>query len=70
MIDAETNARRYEEAKVHPSSTDIMPQRHHTETDAVNAIVDAQRAAGDAIDPAGAKRLIRYLVALGLLHFE
>lgn len=41
-----------------------------TELDAVNAIVDAQRAAGESVDPAGAKRFVRALVAVGLLRFE
>jgi hypothetical protein len=34
---------------------------------AVEAVVTAQRAAGEAIDPAGARKLIRILAALGLL---
>lgn len=41
-----------------------------TEQDAVNAIVDMQKANGEMIDPAGARRLIRALVALGLLKFD
>jgi len=41
-----------------------------TETDAINALVDMQRANGEAIDPNGARRLVRSLVALGLLRFE
>ena len=34
----------------------------------VTAVVEAQRANGDPVDPAGARRLIRALVALGLLR--
>lgn len=34
----------------------------------VARIVDAQKASGDPIDPAGARRLIRALIALGLLQ--
>lgn len=41
-----------------------------TETDAVNALVDMQRANSEAIDPNGARRLVRSLVALGLLRFD
>lgn len=41
-----------------------------SETDAVNALVDMQRANSEAIDPNGARRLVRSLVALGLLRFE
>lgn len=44
--------------------------RPRTETDAVNALVDMQRANSEAIDPNGARRLVRSLVALGLLRFE
>lgn len=40
-----------------------------TEELAVEAVVAAQKAAGDPIDPNGARRLIRVLVALGLLRF-
>ena len=42
----------------------------NTEENAVTAIVVAQRANGDSIDPAGARRLIRALVAVGLLKFD
>lgn len=37
-----------------------------TEQDAIDAIVVAQKANGDPIDPAGAKRFVRSLMALGL----
>lgn len=36
----------------------------------VDRIVAAQRAAGEAIDPNGARKLIRALVALGLLQIS
>lgn len=48
----------------------LNEQQHPTETDAVNALVDMQRANSEAIDPNGARRLVRSLVALGLLRFE
>ena len=41
----------------------------NTEDNAVAAMVAAQRAHGDPIDPAGARRLIRALAAVGLLAF-
>lgn len=44
-------------------------ERPTTEQIAVEAIVAAQKTAGDPIDPNGARRLIRVLVALGLLRF-
>lgn len=50
-----------------PQEPDIRPPA--TELAAVNILVDAQKANGDAIDPAGARRFVRALVALGLLHF-
>lgn len=37
-----------------------------TEAQAIDAIVAAQKANGDPIDPAGAKRLLRALTAIGL----
>lgn len=37
-----------------------------TEKAAIDAIVAAQKASGDPIDPAGAKRLLRSLTAIGL----
>lgn len=42
---------------------------HGTEQEAVELLVAAQKLAGDPIDPAGARRLIRALVALGLIRF-
>lgn len=41
-----------------------------SEAEAVNILVDAQKASGEMIDPAGARRLIRALVALCLLKFD
>ena len=62
---------------IHPSvhTLEIKPDSQswtepRAETDAINALVDMQRANGEAIDPNGAKRLVRSLVALGLLRFE
>jgi hypothetical protein len=40
-----------------------------TEEDAVTAICAAQRVAGDSVDPAGARRIVRALIAVGLLRF-
>jgi hypothetical protein len=40
-----------------------------TEAAAIDALIAVQKSNGDAIDPAGARRLVRALVALGLLHF-
>lgn len=37
-----------------------------TEAAAIAAIVETQKANGDPIDPAGAKRLLRALTAIGL----
>lgn len=42
---------------------------HGTEQEAVDLLVAAQKLAGDPIDPAGARRFIRALVALGLIRF-
>lgn len=39
-----------------------------TETHAIDAIVASQKAAGDPIDPNGARKFVRALVALGLLN--
>lgn len=39
-----------------------------SEAAAIDVLVANQRANGDPIDPAGARRFIRALVALGLLH--
>lgn len=37
-----------------------------TEQEAIDAITAAQRANGDSVDPAGARRLVRALIAMGL----
>jgi hypothetical protein len=37
-----------------------------TEQQAIEAITASQRANGDSVDPAGAKRLVRALIAVGL----
>lgn len=41
-----------------------------TEDVAVQAIVASQRANGESIDPAGARKLVRALAAVGLLKFD
>lgn len=37
-----------------------------SEQEAIEAITTSQRANGDSVDPAGAKRLVRALIAVGL----
>lgn len=37
-----------------------------TEQEAIEAITASQRANGDSVDPAGAKRMVRALIAVGL----
>lgn len=39
-----------------------------TEAQAIDAIVIVQKANGDAIDPAGARRLVRSLIAIGVFN--
>lgn len=41
-----------------------------TELAYVNLIIDAQRANGAPVDPAGAKRLVIALRAVGLIKFD
>lgn len=49
---------------------DIFEKRPvSSEAEAVEAILAAQRAGGDAVDPAGARKFIRMLIAVGLLKF-
>lgn len=44
---------------------DENPSRF-TEAQAADAIVAAQKVSGDPIDPAGARRLLRALIAIGV----
>ena len=41
-----------------------------TEIAFVNLIIDAQRASGSPVDPAGAKKLVIALRAVGLIKFD
>lgn len=47
-------------------SEPVLTQRFKTEAQAVEAILAAQRAGGDAVDPAGARKFVRMLIAVGL----
>lgn len=47
---------------IHADPSDSLTEPH-----AIDAIVASQKAAGDPIDPNGARKFVRALVALGLL---
>lgn len=58
---------------IHPPSHTVQSQAEPkvwtqptNEQEAIDAIVAAQKSNGDAIDPAGARRFVRALVAVGL----
>ena len=56
-------------APSHVAPTVVEPKpwtQPTTEQAAIDAIVASQKANGDPIDPAGAKRFVRALMALGL----
>lgn len=59
----------YEAAKA-AGNFDAAAEPDNIELNAINAICRSQREGGESVDPAGAKRLVRALVAVGLLRFD
>ncbi len=53
--------------KLHvPQSLPYDGPHRMSEQEAIEAITASQRANGDSVDPAGAKRMVRALIAIGL----
>jgi hypothetical protein len=53
--------------KLHvPKSLPYAGPHRMSEAEAIDAIVASQKAAGDPIDPNGARKLVRALIAIGL----
>jgi hypothetical protein len=56
--------------RIQERKEELWPEKPATELQYVNLIIDAQRANGSPVDPAGAKRLVIALRAVGLIKFD